>query len=188
MITVVSGLPRSGTSLMMQMLNEGGMEPYTDNMRRADESNPRGYYECEKVKSLHLDNSWLEEAQESAVKVVAQWLPHLPEENEYAVLFMERDIEEVLRSQEQLLERAGKLYSAGDTEHMASSYIRLTDELKAWMSQKENMRVMEVSFHEVISDPALSAAVVNDFLNAELDEESMAAAVEATLYRNRRSE
>src|SRR5262249_30630691 len=102
-IIIVSGLPRSGTSLMMQMLDGGGVPVLTDNIRAADTDNPRGYYEFEPVKATKRDATWLPAARGKAVKMVSQLLYHLPPGETYRVLFLERDLEEVLASQEKML-------------------------------------------------------------------------------------
>ncbi|MFC2085810.1 hypothetical protein ACFLRO_01215, partial [Bacteroidota bacterium] len=107
-ITVVSGLPRSGTSMMMQMLDKGGLEPFVDDKREADENNPRGYYEHEAVKSLARNKQWLPQAEGKVVKVIANLLTHLPANFHYRVIFMERDITEIVTSQKRMLKRMGK--------------------------------------------------------------------------------
>src|SRR5262245_15575927 len=107
-IIVVSGLPRSGTSLMMQMLDNGGIEVVTDNVRAADTDNPRGYYELEKVKRVKQDASWLPQARGKAFKMVSQLLYDLPASERYLVVFMERDFDEMLLSQEKMLQRLGR--------------------------------------------------------------------------------
>src|SRR5436190_8775031 len=107
-IIVVSGLPRSGTSLMMQLLDAGGVEVVTDNLRSADADNPRGYYEFEKVKQVKRDASWLPGVRGKAVKMVSQLLLDLPPTERYRVVFMERDFEEMLDSQERMLRRLGR--------------------------------------------------------------------------------
>src|SRR5713101_3371282 len=107
-IIIVSGLPRSGTSLMMQMLENGGVEIVTDNIRAADTDNPRGYYEFEKVKKIKQDASWLPATRGKAFKMVSQLLYDLPTSEQYRIIFMERDLEEVLLSQEKMLQRLGR--------------------------------------------------------------------------------
>src|SRR5436309_9885827 len=101
-IIIVSGLPRSGTSLMMQMLDNGGMEVVTDNIRTPDTDNPRGYYEFEQVKKIKHDTAWLPSTRGRAFKMVSQLLYDLPPSEQYAVIFMERDLDEVLASQEKM--------------------------------------------------------------------------------------
>src|SRR5262249_60413780 len=105
---IVSGLPRSGTSLMMQMLESGGVEVVTDNIRAADPDNPRGYFEFERVKKTKEDPSWLPGARGKAVKMVSQLLYDLPRSARYRILFMERDLDETLLSQEKMLRRLNR--------------------------------------------------------------------------------
>ena len=107
-VTVVSGLPRSGTSLMMQMLAAGGVELLIDQIRRADADNPRGYFELEAVKRTRQDASWLDDAAGKAVKVIHLLLRDLPDDREYRVVMMSRDLDEVLASQQAMLARSGK--------------------------------------------------------------------------------
>ena len=119
MITIVSGLPRSGTSMMMQMLKQGGIEILTDKIRQNDVNNPRGYYELEKVKELPKDNTWLPEAEGKGVKIIVQLLQYLLPGFEYRIIFMQRDIKEILRSQKKMLENLGKNPEAGDLKVLA---------------------------------------------------------------------
>src|ERR1700730_18485992 len=91
-IIIVSGLPRSGTSLMMQMLDRGGVEVVTDNLRTADTDNPKGYYEFEQVKTIKRDTTWLPATRGKAFKMVSQLLYHLPPVETYRVIFMERGL------------------------------------------------------------------------------------------------
>src|SRR6516162_10352886 len=107
-ITIVSGLPRSGTSMMMRMLEAGGMPILSDNIRRADADNPNGYYEFEPVKHLSQDSSWLRDAYGKAVKMVYRLLYELPLEHKYKVLMINRRIEEVVASQDAMLQHMGK--------------------------------------------------------------------------------
>src|SRR5690348_9725375 len=119
-ITIVSGLPRSGTSLMMQMLDKGGLEVVTDNIRIADRDNPRGYYEFEKVKTIKRDTSWLPQTRGKAFKMISQLLYDLPSSEKYRIIFMERDMDEMLVSQEKMLERLGR--EAVPREEMKRAY------------------------------------------------------------------
>src|SRR5438270_5105425 len=119
-IIIVSGLPRSGTSLMMQMLDQGGVEVLTDNIRTADTDNPRGYYEFEKVKKIKQDASWLPQTRGKAFKMVSQLLYDLPASEQYLIIFMERDLDEMLLSQEKMLERLNR--PAAPREQIRQSY------------------------------------------------------------------
>src|SRR4026209_2745330 len=93
-IVVVSGLPRSGTSMMMQMLQAGGLEILTDAVRTPDGSNPKGYFEFEAVKDLDKGQApaWLAGARGKAVKIVSSLVRWLPESNDYQVIFMQRNL------------------------------------------------------------------------------------------------
>src|SRR6266852_3321230 len=139
-IIIVSGLPRSGTSLMMQMLEEGGVEIVTDNIRTADTVNPRGYYEFEKVKKIKQDASWLPQTRGKAFKMVSQLLYDLPPSERYRIIFMERDLEEMLLSQEKMLERLGR--SAAPREAMKRSYTLHLERLHAWLRQQPHLEVL----------------------------------------------
>ena len=114
MIVVVSGLPRSGTSLMMQMLQAGGMPLLIDDLRPADTDNPNGYWEYEPVKRLQQDNSWIPQAEGKAVKVVSALLQYLPPQHTYKIIFMQRPMQEVLASQTVMLERRGEQSGKAD--------------------------------------------------------------------------
>jgi hypothetical protein len=109
-IVVVSGLPRSGTSMMMKMLEAGGIPVLTDYEREADEDNPKGYFEFERVKNLKDgDDAWLPQAKGKVVKVIAALLTDLPSSYEYEVIFMRRAMPEILASQRQMLIRRGEM-------------------------------------------------------------------------------
>lgn len=189
MITVVSGLPRSGTSLMMQMLLEGGMPVLRDAWRPADEHNPRGYLEYQKVRSLKDDRSWLHDADGRAIKVVSQLLYYLPDDFEYRVIFMRRDLDEVLQSQEKML--AGLNRAAGpDRNLMKLHFTRHLQELEKWLSLQSNIRLLDCSYHELIRTPSVAARSVSEFLNVGLDPALvdpalMVRAVDPTLCRQR---
>jgi hypothetical protein len=184
-ITVVSGLPRSGTSLMMQMLSAGGVPPITDNIRGADESNPRGYFEFEAVKKLRTDNSWLELARGHAVKIIHALVRELPTDGrfEYRVLLMKRSIEEVLASQRAMLARQGK--SSADEATLARVYAAQLEELERWVRAQRHFSCLPVAHQRVLEEPLAVAAEVNEFLGGRLDAGAMAAAVDPLLYRQR---
>jgi hypothetical protein len=183
-ITIVSGLPRSGTSMMMQMLAAGGMDTATDDVRAADPDNPRGYCEFERVKTIKEDASWLPELRGKAVKMVSMLLFDLPGDSRYRIVFMHRDMDEILASQAKMLERRGKGGGPGDGR-MAGAFDRHLDEVTRWLAAQDNMEVLYVQHGETIANPGEIAAKVNAFLGSCLDEEKMAAAVDPSLYRNR---
>src|SRR5262245_41292156 len=144
-IIVVSGLPRSGTSLMMQMLDNGGIEVLTDGARAADTDNPLGYYELEKVKRLKHDAYWLPDARGKAFKIVSQLLYDLPLGESYRAVFMERDFEEMLRSQEKMLHRLGR--PAAPREKIVPAYQQHLARLHDWLSRQTNFAVLKVSYN-----------------------------------------
>jgi hypothetical protein len=184
-IVIVSGLPRSGTSLMMQMLASGGMEVVTDNLRTADTDNPRGYLELEKAKKVKQDASWLPETRGKTFKMVSQLLYDLPATERYRILFMERDLDEVLRSQEKMLERLGG--TAGPREQMTRAFTLHLERLHAWLAQQRNMEVLCVRYNDLVGQPEEQASRVCEFLGGRLDAEKMVQAVDPSLYRNRKA-
>lgn len=184
-IVIVSGLPRSGTSLMMQMLDRGGMDIVTDNIRIADPDNPRGYCELEKVKKIKQDASWLPQARGKAFKMVSQLLYHLPATEQYRILFMDRDLDEMLVSQEKMLKRLNR--PAAPHQEMKHHYTVHLDKLYKWLERQPHMRVLQVNYNELMEKPREVAQRVADFLDGRVDCEQMAQAVDPSLYRNRKA-
>ena len=184
-IIVVSGLPRSGTSLMMQMLENGGVEVITDRIRMADIDNPRGYYELEKVKKTKEDASWLPQARGKAFKMVSQLLYNLPPTEKYRIIFMERDLDEVISSQEKMLRRLGR--SADTSDEMKQSFAVHLQKLQAWLQKQENMQVLRVSYNDLMENPKGQAERVNEFLRGGANVPGMAKTVDPSLYRNRKA-
>jgi LPS sulfotransferase NodH len=182
-IVIVSGLPRSGTSLMMQMLHAGGLETVTDSERVADEDNPAGYFEFEPVKKMKQDATWLVAARGKVVKVISQLLFDLPPTEKYAVIFLQRDLDEVLVSQDKMLSRSGKKGAPHDM--MRTAFQNHLAKLAAWFETQGNMSVLRVDYSGVMAEPSDEAARIREFLTVPLDLEKMAAAVNPQLYRNR---
>ena len=182
-IIIVSGLPRSGTSLMMQMLDNGGVPVVTDNIRAADTDNPRGYYEFERVKKIKEDVSWLPEARGKAFKMVSQLLYELPANETYRVIFMERDLDEMICSQDKMLTRLGK--PSAPAEMIKKYFTDHLVKLRAWLKDQQNFRLLYVGYREVVAQPDEQAARVSDFLEGRADAASMAKTVDPSLYRNR---
>jgi hypothetical protein len=187
-VTVVSGLPRSGTSMMMRMLDAAGLEIVTDSVRRADEDNPGGYFEYEPVKDLDKpgDKGWLAACRGKVVKIICFLLPHLPDDCCYDVIFMRRDLEEVIASQNKMLARRGE--TGGDTrdERMLQLYRQHLRKVELLLRDRPNFAVLDVEYRRVLAEPEPSARRVGAFLGRRLDAASMARAVDARLYRNRR--
>ena len=185
-ITIVSGLPRSGTSMMMTMLEAGGLEPLTDGIRAADEDNPKGYYEYERVKQIEDDKEWLEYARGKVVKMIAALLKHLPQEYRYELIFMRRDLGEVLASQRRMLIRRGEPAETVPDERMAELFKRHVEQVEAWITTQPNMSVLYVDHSDVLENAARQAQRVGEFLSCALDVPAMAAVVDRSLYRQRR--
>jgi Sulfotransferase family len=184
-IIVVSGLPRSGTSLMMQMLDNGGVEVVTDHIRSADTDNPKGYYEYEQVKKIKRDTSWLPATRGKAFKMVSQLLYDLPATETYRILFMERDLDEVLASQEKMLARLGR--PAGPREEMKRAYLQHLERLHEWLPRQGNITVLRVSYNDLVGGPQAEAERVRDFLGGRVNVEGMVKTVDPALYRNRKT-
>ena len=185
-IIVVSGLPRSGTSLMMRMLHQGGLEPLTDDVRKSDEDNPRGYYEVELVKGLkkQQDKSWLAAAEGKAIKIVSSLLKDLPATYRYEVIFMNRDLDEVIASQNTMIARRGTAPGSDDRQ-MRQLYEQHLQGIKVWLTKQTNFRVLEVSYNEIVQHPVDEAQRVKAFLGLPMDVSKMSEAVDEQLYRNR---
>ncbi len=185
-IIVVSGLPRSGTSMMMRMLDMGGVPVLTDEIRAPDLDNPKGYYEFERVKKLPQgDIAWLADAQGKAVKIIGALLRHLPAAYTYKILFMRRAMVEVLASQRQMLIRRGEDPDGIDDEAMAELFDKHVAQVVAWMEQQPNVSYLDVDYNAVLTDPAPAVRAIQGFLDRPLDLEAMAAAVDPRLHRQR---
>ena len=183
LITVVTGLPRSGTSMMMQMLDAGGIPVLTDGQREADEDNPRGYLEFDRIKSLRTDNSWIPDARGKAVKVIAQLLAQLPKEN-YQFIFMQRDLDEVVDSQRTMLQRSGRHGARLSDEQLKNVFSKQLLDVDR-MLEASDTPLLRVFYRTCIESPVAAAADVNRFLGGGLDERAMAGAIDASLYRKK---
>ena len=185
-VTIVSGLPRSGTSMMMSMLEAGGMLVLTDNIRGADEDNPKGYYEFEEVKKTESDPSWVEGAKGKVVKMISALLKQLPQDYTYKIVFMRRHLEEILASQRQMLIRRGEPTDAVSDEKMAEMFRKHLESVNVWVDGQKNVEVIHVSYNDVLKEPVEQVNRINHFLADELDAEKMVAVVDRMLYRQRR--
>jgi len=186
-VTVVSGLPRSGTSLMMRMLDAGGLPPVTDGERTADTDNPRGYYELERVKLLPKgDVAWVERARGKAVKVISALMVYLPANYTYRVIFMQREMKEILASQRKMLERRNEDPNRLSDETLTALFAKHLEEAEAWMASREsNLRVLRVSYNEIVREPEPLVARIDEFLGLSLDRGKMLEVIEPRLYRQR---
>lgn len=183
-VTIVSGLPRSGTSMMMRMIEAGGIPALTDGVRGADEDNPHGYYEFEPVKRTRQDPSWVGRACGRVVKLVHVLLADLPPGFEYRIVLMDRDPEEVIESQRKMLERSGR--KPGEPEGLKRVFGAQMEGVRRWAASRPDVRCLEVSYNAMLADPAAEARRVAEFLGVPGRAGAMAAAVDPGLYRNRR--
>jgi hypothetical protein len=186
-IVIVSGLPRSGTSMMMKMLEAGGLPIMSDGQRGADVDNPKGYFEYERVKDLEqeADKSYVREGRGKALKVISFLIRFLPDDNDYRVLFMRRDLDEVLDSQDKMIQRLGAADADAEREAMKEAYRNDIVRTRLHCRKQPNFELLEVHYKATIQDPVATARSVNAFLGGRLDETAMAKAVDESLYRNR---
>lgn len=182
-MTIVSGLPRSGTSMMMQMLHNGGADVLTDNLREQDINNPKGYFEFEPVKKLLKENSWLKEQNGKTIKIILQLLNALDMSCDYNIIIMKRDLGEVLLSQQKMLNKANATLNT----KLMTTFEQQWEKITSWLSGKPNIKVLYVNYSDVISNPQKEAERVNLFLNEKLDVTKMIQSVDASLYRNKES-
>ena len=186
-VIVVSGLPRSGTSMMMKMLEAGGLKILTDNQREADANNPKGYYEFERVKQMKDgDLAWLPEAAGKVVKIVTGLITFLPPEHKYKVIFMKRDLHEILSSQKKMLGRLGKEDDNIPDDQMSKVYEEHLKQVKGWLVRQPNIELMYVNYNAMVADPTESLQKVNEFLGGGMDVKVMAGVVDKELYRERK--
>ena len=187
-VVLVSGMPRSGTSMIMQMLVAGGLPALTDEKRIADDDNQKGYFEYEPVKAISRQVKWMPEAKGKSLKVVAPLLRRLPPQTDltYRVIFMERDLREVIASQHSMIERLGKTGSRQTDEQLADTYTKQIHGIQKFLSAA-NIPVLYIAHRECLADPAGQAERINRFLGGVLDEVAMTAAVNSELYRHRKS-
>ena len=184
-LTIVSGLPRSGTSMMMRMLECGGLAVLTDQIRTPDDDNPNGYYEFEAVKQTKEDDAWLQGSEGKAVKMVYRLLYDLPADRTYRVLFMRRKLDEVLASQRVMLERHGVADSVSEAQ-MSALFRSEIDSFYKWVEGQRNIELIDVDYNRMQQNPREEAGRVNDFLGGALDVDAMVGVVDQALYRNRK--
>ena len=185
-IIVVSGLPRSGTSMMMKMLAAGTIEVFTDNLRGADEDNPQGYFEFERVKNLKDgDFEWLSQAKGKAVKVISALLELLPPQFNYHVVFMQRRMSEILDSQRRMLAHRGEPGGSVGDKTMAELYEKHLDTVRRWLSLQPNFRVLGLEYNRLLADPTKDLVGLSQFLGRRVDLEQMRAVIDTSLYRQR---
>ncbi len=186
-IVIVSGLPRSGTSMLMRMLEAGGLSVMTDELREADADNPKGYFEYERVKDLEkeTDKSYLRQGRGKVLKVISFLIKDLPDDNDYRVIFMRRDLTEVLASQNKMIDRLGTVDTTAEDEAMKEAYRNDIVRTRLMCKKRANFELIEIHYRATVEDPVGTARKVNQFLEGRLDETAMLDAVDASLYRNR---
>ena len=185
MITIVSGLPRSGTSLMMQMLVAGGMTPLADGERVADADNPKGYLEWERIKTLPKDPGCIAEAEDKVVKVISKLLLALPAGHEYRIVFMQRPLSEVLASQDQMLKRRGAYKAGADAAIISAAFEKHLREVYGWMEGKSYVKTLRIPYHDVLEKPREIVQQLAQFLEIDFDIKAMTQQIDESLYRNR---
>jgi hypothetical protein len=186
-ILVVSGLPRSGTSLMMMMMESAGIPPLTDHRRSADNDNPRGYFEFERVKKLRQgDKEWLSQAQGKVVKVISALLAYLPPDYSYQVLFMQRALPEILASQKKMLINRSEDPDKIKDEEIAQSFKSHLAQVMEWLSKQPNFSTYYVDYNRLLQEPDPEVHHINQFLGGNLDEGCMLASIDPSLYRQRK--
>ncbi len=171
--------------MMMKMLEAGGLPVLTDHVRGPDDDNPKGYYEFERVKQIEHDREWLPKAQGQAVKMIAALLKHLPPDYIYKVIFMQREMDEVLASQRQMLIRRGEPVDDVPDDRLAGLYGRHVQQVQSWLADRPYVDVLYVDYADVLSNPLDQARRINRFLAGDLDTAKMASVVDPDLYRQR---
>lgn len=184
-IHIVSGLPRSGTSLMMQMLQAGGLPALTDHVRVQDEDNPKGYFELEAVKRTKQDSSWLDAAAGRVVKMVHLLLYDLPSDRAYRVIFMRRKLREVVRSQSRMLDRRGSHGADLSDDQLIKAYEGQLRKIERWLFEQPNFEMLHVDYNRLLEDSAPVVDTVRDFLGGRLDADAMRVQIDQSLYRQR---
>lgn len=180
-VTIVSGLPRSGTSLMMQMLDKGGLDILQDQLRQADISNPKGYYEYKPVMSLYKDNSWLSNAQDKAIKVVAPLLKYLDSTLRYKIIFMRRDLNEIIQSQQKMIGKSEQEFPVT----LYNKYQKLLANVTLWDKSEPGVEILYINYTDVLENPATELARIEKFLGIAINKQEMIDCVDVSLYRNR---
>jgi hypothetical protein len=176
-IIIVSGLPRSGTSMMMQILQAGGIRVVYDSQREADSHNPQGYFELERVKKLQQDNSWIIEYKGMAIKVLYHLLQYLPQSADYKIIFLQRKLDSIISSQDKMLQSYGK-----PLQNREQIYRILSQEQESvvqWLDNKKNMDVLYLNYQSIRDNPQENSSQIEDFLNKKMDIQKMSRVIRA---------
>ena len=189
MITIVSGLPRSGTSMMMQILKNGGISLLVDDIRQADSNNKKGYFEYEKVKSIKRDKTWFKEAEDKAIKIVSIHLTELPDEFNYKIIFMERDMHEIISSQNKMIKNLGNTAATfqNNSKILSQIFTKQIENIKSSISSKNNIEIIYINYNETIKSPENNCIKIKNFLNDEnIDLSKMIDSIDNNLYREKK--
>jgi hypothetical protein len=172
--------------MTMRMLDQGGLPVFTDGVREADHSNPGGYYELERVKELDKGGTplWLGDARGKAVKIISLLLTHLPESYDYQVVFVRRDLDEIIASQNKMLDARGEAQGAEDSR-LKALYVEHLAQVERFLSRRSCFSTLMLEYSNLVGNPAQEAARLNTFLGGRLDATKMAAVADRALYRNR---
>lgn len=181
-ITIVSGLPRSGTSMMMQMLEAGGLSLLTDAARKPDEHNRKGYYEYEPVKNMAKNIQWLHLAKDKGIKIIAQLLPQLTSQYQYRIIFMERPLNEIIKSQKKMLAQSGKTGAGISGNALADTYVKQVADISNTLERHhEKIQILCINYHDALKGPRYVSEKINQFLGGKLNEAAMSKAIDPTL-------
>lgn len=184
MLYIVSGLPRSGTSMLMQMLKAGGLKIFTDNKRKPDQDNLKGYFEYEKVKDLKKDNSWVKTAEGCALKVVSPLLQYLPKKLKYKIIFIERNLDEILASQNKMLKNRQTQDHTSD-QKLKQSFKRHLKNIKAWLDKQQNFEILYINYNKILNNPEKYISQIIKFLNLKVNPQKLTQVIDAESYRNK---
>lgn len=187
-ITIVSGLPRSGTSMMMRILERCGLEIVTDQVRKADIDNPNGYYEYEQVKQIKEDASWIPGTRGKAFKMVSMLLYYLPPDENYRIIFMRRSLDEILASERKMLERLGKEFSLEQENELADLFSKHLESITDWLAKRPNMRVLTMDYNVLIHSPEKELKELIQFLDSSISVDDLRQIIDPSLYRQRKSD
>lgn len=185
-IIIVSGLPRSGTSLMMQILQAAGIPLLTDNSRPADKNNPKGYFEFEPVKRIERDASWFAQAKGKAVKVISHLLMYLPPDFNYFVLFMNRDLDEIIASQNKMLFNLNKSLGRLPYDRLREKYAVHLNQIHHWLALQPNILFEDIYFPGLIRNPKNELTKVWCALKPDVPIERVLPVIQPDLYRTKK--
>ena len=163
---LVSGLPRSGTSLMMQLLEAGGLPAMTDAERAADIDNPRGYYEWEAIKQIGKKPELLDDpvVEGRAIKCISMLLRYLPPQHQYKVIFMTRPIAEVVASQAAMTTRLGTKGADLEPQQLERGLRAHREDVRKWATVAPHIEWLEIAYPALVREPAAAIAEIVQFV------------------------